>query len=86
MNPTVQAHNSLRNVLLNGRILINGLPPTASEISNIIQGEQMLFEKAMKFDKATEIAASTKKPKEPKGPKVTSIKKDSDVKGDGKGN
>ena len=64
MNPTEQAHNNLKNILLNGRILINGLPPTANEISGILQGEQMLFEKASRFDKNQE-AAKDEKPKKP---------------------
>ena len=62
MNPTEQAHNNLKNILLNGRILINGLPLTANEISGILQGEQMLFEKASQFDKNQE-AAKAEKPK-----------------------
>ncbi len=69
MNPTEQAHQNLRNLLLNGRILINGLPPTANELGSIIQGEQMLFEKATKQDKAEQLAADKKKPKDPKEPK-----------------
>ena len=64
MNPTEQAHNNLKNILLNGRILINGLPLTANEISGILQGEQMLFEKASQFDKNQE-AAKAEKPKKP---------------------
>ena len=62
---TEQAHNNLRNVLLNGRILINGLPLTANEVSGIIQGEQMLFEKATKLDTASELVAKQKASKEP---------------------
>lgn len=48
--PVEQAHKDLRNLLLHGRILVNGIPPTAVEITQIIQGEQMMFEKAMKFE------------------------------------
>lgn len=68
VNPTEQAHQSLRNILLNGRILINGFPPTATEMGNVIQGEQILFEKASMLDKANALAASkkTKTPQEPK--------------------
>ncbi len=65
-NPTVQAHENLRNLLLNGRILINGLPPTAAEIGGVIQGEQMLFEKASRLDAAQALAAKQKEPKDPK--------------------
>lgn len=54
---TEQVHGNLKNILLNGRILVNGLPLTANEIASIIQGEQMLFEKAMKFDQAVALAA-----------------------------
>ncbi len=65
-NPTVQAHENLRNLLLNGRILINGFPPTAAEMGGIIQGEQMLFEKASRLDAAQELAAKVKEPKDSK--------------------
>jgi hypothetical protein len=74
MNETEQAHNSLRNILLNGRILINGLPPTATEISNILRGEQMLYEKATNFDRAQAMAAQKKKTEKPQGPKDHSAK------------
>lgn len=59
---TEQAHSNLKNVLLNGRILLNGLPLTANEISALLQGEQMLFEKAMKLDKASELVAKREIP------------------------
>ena len=62
MNPTEQVHNDLKNILLNGRILLNGMPLTANEISGVLQGEQMLFEKASQFD----ATSAEKKPKEPK--------------------
>ena len=61
MNPTEKAHQAVRNLLLNGRILVNGIPPTAIEITEIIQGEQMLFEKAMKLDRASALAAKNAK-------------------------
>ena len=61
MNPTEKAHQAIRNLLLNDRILVNGIPPTAVEISEIIQGEQMLFEKAMKLDQASALAAKNAK-------------------------
>ena len=54
---TEQAHNNLKGLLVNGRILLNELPLTVKETSVLIQGEQMLFEKAMNFDKASELAA-----------------------------
>lgn len=70
VNPTEKAHQEVRNLLLHGRILVNGIPPTAIEITEIIQGEQMLFEKAMKFDQASALAAKKaekeKKPAEGK--------------------
>lgn len=62
MNPTEQAHRNLKNILLNGRILINGLPPTSTEINGIIQGEQHLYEKAVQSDKE----AAGKKQEAPK--------------------
>jgi len=61
---TEQAHQNLKNVLLNGRILINGMPLTANELSGLLQGEQMLFEKASQHDQAT----AAKKEKTPKKP------------------
>jgi len=58
MNPTTeQVHGNLKGLLLNGRILLNGLPLSANEIGALLEGEQMLFEKAMQFDKTTELAA-----------------------------
>ena len=49
-NPVEAAHRNLQNVLLNGRILINGLPLTGNELGGIIQGEQMLYGKATQLD------------------------------------
>ena len=63
-NPVETAHRDLQNVLLNGRILINGLPLTSNELGTIVRGEQMLFEKASQFDKNQE-AGKTEKPKKP---------------------
>ena len=65
-NPTEQAHNDLRNILLNGRILINGMPLTGNELGVIIQGEQMLYGKATQLDKANALVASQKAKKNPK--------------------
>ena len=69
MNPTEQAHQSLRQVLLTGRILVNGMPLTANELSGILQGEQMLYEKASRLDKEQDIADTKEKEKAPKEPK-----------------
>ncbi len=72
MNPTEQAHEDLRKILLTGRILINRLPLTGNELGIILQGEQMLFGKAMKLDAAEAFAAKQaekppkKKPDPPK--------------------
>ncbi|KKM04203.1 hypothetical protein LCGC14_1766580 [marine sediment metagenome] len=38
---TEQGHKDLRNVLLNGRVLINGMPLTGNELGVLIQEEQM---------------------------------------------
>lgn len=65
MNPTQQAHEDLRKILLSGRILVNGLPLTGNELGVIIQGEQMLYEKASKLDATQELAAKVKEPKVP---------------------
>lgn len=64
MNPTEQAHRGLNQVLLTGRILLNGMPLTANEISGLIRGEQMLYEKAVQLDKANQLAAAKKTEKE----------------------
>lgn len=70
MISTVKAHENLKNILLHGRILINGLPLTANELSATFQGEQMLFEKASQFDveragaKAPEKAKNGRKKKD----------------------
>ena len=65
MNPqTEQAHRDLKNLLLNGRILINGFPPTAIEMGKIIQGEQMMYAKAMQFEAEKAAAKEPKKKKE----------------------
>lgn len=68
MNPTERVHQDLKGVLLNGRILLNGMPLTANEISGLLQGEQMLYEKATQLDKASQLAAAKKAEKE-KAPK-----------------
>ena len=63
-NPTEVAHRDLQNILLNGRILINGLPLTGNELGVIVQGEQMLYGKATQLD-AEKLAAKAEKPKKP---------------------
>lgn len=74
-NPTDVAHRDLQNVLLNGRILINGLPLTGNELSVIIRGELMLYEKATQLDATQELAAKVKEPKVPKKePKIIPLK------------
>lgn len=60
MNPTEQAHDNLKSILLDGRILLNGNPLTGNEITSVIRGEQMLFEKASKFDQQKESAKASK--------------------------
>ncbi len=50
---TKQAHDNLTNVLIKGRILLNEVPLTHIEATILLQGEQMLFEKAMQFDKTS---------------------------------
>lgn len=66
VSPTEQAHQDLRNLLLNGRILINGMPLTGNELGGIIQEEQMLYGKATQLDKANALAASKEVEKNPK--------------------
>lgn len=59
---TEQAHRDMKNVLLAGRILINGMPLTGNELGILIQEEQMLYQKASQFDAASELAAKQAKP------------------------
>lgn len=66
MTSSEQAHQDLKNILLNGRILINGMPLTGNELGVIIQEEQMLFEKATQLDKANAHAAAKEAEKNPK--------------------
>ncbi len=63
---TENAHKDLRNVLLSGRILLNGMPLTGNELGVLIQEEQMLYQKASQLDAANELVAKQKTPKEPK--------------------
>jgi len=63
MNPVEQAHQNLKSILLTGRILVNGLPLTGTELSGLLQGEQLLFERASQFDK---IPKQTGKPPQKK--------------------
>ena len=73
---TEQAHKDLRNVLFSGRILINGLPLTGNEMGIIVQGEQMLYEKATQLDKTSQSAAKGEEPKVPeKKPNIVPIRK-----------
>jgi hypothetical protein len=72
---TEQGHKDLRNLLLNGRILINGMPLTGNELGLIVQEEQMLYEKASRLDAAQELAAQKKKSEVPKKkPNIIPIK------------
>ncbi len=68
MDPVQQAHQNLRNLLFNGRILLNGQPPTLVEMDGILRGEQLLFEMASKLQATEKLAAEKKAPKDaPKG-------------------
>lgn len=72
---TEAAHKDLRNILLAGRILVNGLPLTGNELGVIIQEEQMLYEKASRLDAAQELAAKKAESKDPKKkPNIIPIK------------
>jgi len=73
LSPTEQSHRDLNNILLNGRILINGMPLTGNELGAIIQGEQMLYAKASQLDKANALVASKKAEKNPKDKKPNII-------------
>lgn len=58
---TEQAHNNLRNVLTNGRTVLNGLPLSTNEGVILLQCEQMLYEKAVQLDKINQRAANEMK-------------------------
>lgn len=74
-NPTEVAHRDLQNILLNGRILLNGMPLTGNELGVIIQGEQMLYGKATQLDKANALVAAKKAEKNPeKKPNIIPLK------------
>lgn len=74
-NPTDAAHRDLQNILLNGRILIDGLSLTGTELGSVIQGERMLYAKATQLDKASALAATKKAEKNPeKKPNVIPLK------------
>lgn len=64
MDPVQQAHQNLRNLLLNGRILLNGQPPNVVEMDKILRGEQLLFEMASKLQAAEKLVADNKAAKE----------------------
>lgn len=61
MNQTEQAHKNLQNILLNGRIVLNGLPLNANEISTMIQHEHILYSRASELDRANEAKTTEKK-------------------------
>ena len=69
-----QAHQNLKNVLLNGRVLINGMPLTANELSGLLQGEQLLYEKAVEAERHNQAAKDA--PITPKTPEKTPKKKE----------
>ena len=64
-NPVEVAHRDLQKILLDGRILINGLPLTGNELGVIVRGEQLLYGKATQLD-TEKLAAKAEKPKVPK--------------------
>jgi len=75
MNPTQtqqtqQAHDSMRKIILEGRILLNGMPLTGTELGLVIQQEQMLFAKAAAYDKITASENAKKEKKESKEPET----------------
>lgn len=73
MITTEQAHNNLMNLIVNGRILINGMPLTFNEQSALLQSEQMLFEKASKLDAASALVAKREIPENGGKGKVVKI-------------
>lgn len=79
MNPTQteqteQAHDSLRKILLQGRILFNGMPLTGTELGLIVQQEQMLFGKSVAYDKIVASEKDKKKEKESEKPEPSKKK------------
>jgi hypothetical protein len=74
-NPTEVAHRDLRSILLSGRILLNEMPLTGNELGAIVQGEQMLYEKASRLDAQAVAAKDSIGPKDPEQkPNVVPLK------------
>jgi len=46
MNPIETAHKNLQHLLRNGRIILNGAALTATEMMQMLQDEQRLYEQA----------------------------------------
>ncbi len=63
MDPVQNASNMIGQVLINGRISVNGQPLTMKELSDLHQGLQLLTDAATKFQQAQAIT-SAKKTKE----------------------
>ena len=64
MDPVQQANQNLRNVLLKGRILLNGMALTGEEISNLLINVNVLFEGASKLQAAEKLLADKKAAKD----------------------
>jgi len=64
MKEVQEAHARLQRVILNGRILVNGMPLTANELSGILRDEQRLYGLAAEF--ITAKAEKTKPEKDKK--------------------
>ncbi len=52
MDPVQQASTMIGQVLINGRISVNGQPLTLKELSDLHQGLQLLTDAAMKSQQA----------------------------------
>ncbi len=52
MDPVQQASTMIGQVLINGRISMNGQPLTMKELSDLHQGLQLLTDSASKFQQA----------------------------------
>jgi len=64
MNPVEQAHKNLQHLLRNGRMTLNGAALTGTEMIQILQDEQLLYEQAKELE-ATKFVV--KPPAEKKG-------------------
>ena len=65
MEKVNEAHQNLRHLLFNGRIILNGAPLTTNELSQLIQAEQLLYNGVIELEKS-KLPAVKEAEKQPK--------------------